>query len=280
MSGARSVNEQKQRDTMVGATIARAISASGAAPARAGGATGGTQADRDAAAQAARIADLDARERGAIADIAPGRFQDDSERERAVRRLQDVRLSRTDVTAGREPKRAAFSKDVEKRQEPIITALDAYMEEGKAEAASGKIDVTKMPKLEGNKRRQFIDTVDMALAKNDISADTAVRALYDSMYKLDKTPQLVGDGKGGAVLSIGDERLVVDRDLYRRIASLRGAEISAARVRTNEGVKAANERAATERGVQASRRFDSDERAVAPKPPLTEKFQKQKTRGR
>lgn len=206
----------------------------GATPARAVGATGGTQADRDAAAQAARIADLDARERGAIADIAPGRFQDESERERAVGRLQDVRLSRTDVTAERSPKRAAFSKDVEERQEPIKTALDDYLKEGQAEAASGKIDVTKMPKLEGNKRRQFIDTVDKVLSKNDISADTAVRALYDSMYKLDKTPQLVGDGKGGATLAIGDERFVIDRELYRRIASARGAEISAARIATNK----------------------------------------------
>ena len=217
----------------------RPPSVPGAAPARA---VGGTQADRDAAAQAARVADLDARERGAIADIAPGRFQDESERERAVGRLQDVRLSRTDVTAGREPSRKAFTKDVEERQEPIKTALDDYLKEVKPEKPGDKADTTKMPKLEGNKRRQFIDTVDMALAKNDISADTAVRAMYDAVYKTNVTPQLVGDGKGGAVLSIGDERLVVDRDLYRRIASLRGAEISAARVKANEGVKAANER--------------------------------------
>jgi hypothetical protein len=250
MSGARSVNEQKQRDTMVGATIARAISASGTAPARTGGATGGTQADRDAAAQAARVAELDVRERGALADIAPGRFQDESERERAVGRLQDTRLARTDITAGREPKRAAFSKDVEERQEPIKTALDAFMKEGKAEAASGKIDVTSIPKLEGNKRRQFIDTVDMAMARNDISPDTAVIAMYDAIYKTNVTPQLVGDGKGGAVLSIGDERLVVDRDLYRRIASLRGAEISAARIGTNKALKERQDRAEEAR-VQA-----------------------------
>lgn len=237
----------------------RPPNAPGAAPARA---VGGTQADRDAAAQAARVADLDVRERGAIADIAPGRFQDESERERAVGRLQDVRLSRTDVTAGREPKRAAFTKDVEERQEPIKTALDDYLKEGQAEAASGKIDVTKMPKLEGNKRRQFIDTVDKVLAKNDISADTAVRALYDSMYKLDKTPQLVSDGKGGATLAIGDERFVVDRELYRRIASARGAEISAARIGTNKALKERQDRAEETRVQAIGSAADREEAAT------------------
>ena len=225
----------------------RPPSAPGATPARA---VGGTQVDRDAAARAAQVSELDVRERDALADISPGRFQDDSERERAVGRLQDTRLARTDVTAGREPKRAAFSKDVEERQEPIKTALDDYLKEGQAEAASGKIDVTKMPKLDGNKRRQFIDTVDKVLAKNDISADTAVRALYDSMYKLDKTPQLVSDGRGGATLAIGDERFVVDRELYRRIASARGAEISAARIGTNKALKERQDRAEEAR-VQA-----------------------------
>jgi hypothetical protein len=248
----------------------RPPSAPGATPARA---VGGTQADRDAAARAAQVSELDVRERGALADISPGRFQDESERERAVGRLQDTRLSRTDITAGREPSRKAFTTNAEERQEPITTALDAYMKEGQAEAASGKIDVTRMPKLEGNKRRQFIDTVDMAMAKNDISADTAVRSLYDAMYKLDKAPQLVGDGKGGAVLSIGDERLVVDRDLYRRIASIRGAQLSAVRAKTNEGVKAANEKATAEAGALATRRFDVDDRQRREASP-TETFQR------
>ena len=273
-AGARTTAEVNQRTTAIRNTINSVASGAlpGAAP-RGTGTTGGTKEERAAKEEAAKLADLDRRERALVSDISPGQLQDQEIIDRVTRGLQDIKLERAAITAGREPSRKAFTKDVEERQEPITTALDNYLKEGQAEAASGKVDVTKMPKLEGNKRRQFIDTVDMAMARNDISADTAVRALYDSMYKLDKTPQLISDGKGGAVLAIGDDRLVVDRDLYRRIASLRGAEISAARIKTNEGVRAANEKAAAEAGVAASRRFDIDDRQRRAASP-NETFQK------
>jgi hypothetical protein len=184
-----------------------------------------------------------------------------------VGRLQDARLSRTDITAGREPKRAAFSKDVEERQEPIKTALDKLLEEAKPEKPGGKADTTKMVKMGDNEKRDFVETVDMAMARNDISPNTAVRALYDAMYKTEVAPKLVSDNKGGMVLSIGRERLVVDRDLYRRIASIRGEQLSAARVKTNEGVKAANEKATAEAGALAMRRSDIDDRQMQRREP-------------
>jgi hypothetical protein len=150
------------------------------------------------------------------------------ERARITKGLQEIALERANITAGKAPATEAATEKPAERAKVINEAIDEFINEGKAEAASGKIDVKSVPKLEGNQRRAFRDIADRVLMTNNMQPDTAIRALYSATHKLDTRPQLISDGKGGAVLAIGSERLVVDRDTYRRIAEMRGNNRSAA----------------------------------------------------
>jgi hypothetical protein len=232
--GARSVNELNQRNTMLRNTINGVITPGAVAGTRAPAATSGnTKEDRAARAEEARLADLDRRERALRADISSSPIVEQEEVDRIRSGLQAIQLERADIAAGRAPKREAFSnKDPEafkKRTAPVNEALDAYLEEVRPEAASGKADTKTLPDIKGNLRRRFVDTADRLLAVNDMNPDTLVRSLYDMTQKLDVTPRLTSDGKGGMILAVGSERLVVDRDTYRRIAEMRGERLSEAR---------------------------------------------------
>ncbi len=111
----------------------------------------------------------------------------------------------------------------------INEAIDAFLEEGKPDPKTGKVDTTTMPKLERDTRRRFVDVADRLLGMNDQQPDTVVRGLYNMTQNLGMTPRLIGDTKGGAILAVGGDRFIVDRDTYRRIAEMRGETRSAAR---------------------------------------------------
>jgi hypothetical protein len=244
--GARSVNELNQRNSIINRTITSVPGATAGARAPAGGAGSGTKEERAAKEETSRLEALDRRERALRADISGSPIVEQEEVDRVRSGLQAIQLERADIAAGKAPKRQVFSKDFEKRVEPINTALDAYLEEVRPEAASGKADTKSLPDVKGNLRRRFVDTADRLLAVNDINPDTLVRSLYDMTQKLDVTPRLTSDGKGGMMLAVGSERLIVDRDTYRRIAEMRGERLSETRKGNLEAFtakQAANEKA-------------------------------------
>jgi hypothetical protein len=250
--GARTVNELNQRNTMLRNTINGVVGAGAVPGARTPAAgTGGTKEERAARAEEARLADLDRRERALRADISSSPIVEQEEVDRIRSGLQAIQLERADIAAGRAPKRQQFSENFAERAAPINEALDAYLKEVRPEAASGKADPKSLPDVKGNLRRRFVDTADRLLAVNDINPDTLVRSLYDMTQKLDVTPRLISDGKGGMIMSVGNERLIVDRDTYRRIAEMRGERLSEARKANLEAftAKQAAEQTAREQAV-------------------------------
>ena len=227
-SGARSVNEQKQRDDMLRKTVNSVPGAVPTGRTSAGG--GGTKEERAAAAEAARLDALSRREQALRADISASPIVEEEEQTRIRRGLQESALERANISAERAPQRTAFSKDAAKRIEPINEVLDTLLTEGKEEAKSGKVDTKLLPRMEDPDRRRFVDIADRMLGMNDQQPETVVRALYGMISPNPAlTPQLISDGKGGAILAMGGERFIVDRDTYRRIAELRGENRSRAR---------------------------------------------------
>jgi hypothetical protein len=245
----RRVMQAKNAATSILGTTGRTTSGTG----------GGTKEERDARAEADRMAALDRREQALRADISSSPIVEQEEVDRIRSGLQAIQLERAGIAAGRAPQRKQFSENFAERTAPINEALNTYLKEVRPEPVSGKADTRKLPDIKGNLRRQFLDTEDRLLATNDINPDTLVRSLYDMTQKLDTTPRLIGDGKGGMVLAVGSERLIVDRDTYRRIAEMRGERLSEVRKGNLQAFTAKQAKAAEERRSTAERRFDVDD---------------------
>jgi hypothetical protein len=227
------------------------------------GTGGGTKEERTAAAEATRLQQLDRAERALIDAMPTTRVLDETQTEdraRVLKGLQEIALERASIAADKAPATTASSEKPAARAKVIDEAIDTFLEEGKPEVASGKIDPKTLPKLEGNTRRAFRDIADKVLMTNNMQPDTAVRALYDATHRMNVKPQLITDGKGGAILAVGSERLVVDRDTYRRIAEMRGMNRSAAL--KGETAAANAEALKYQEGVRktAERRFDIDDK--------------------
>ena len=230
---------------------------------RATGGGGGTKEERAAAAEATRLQQLDRAERALIDAMPTTRVLDETQTEdraRVLKGLQEIALERANIAAEKASATTASSEKPAERAKVIDGAIDAFLEEGKPEAASGNVDVKSMPKLEGNVRRAFRDITDRVLMMNNMQPDTAVRALYDATYKMNVKPQLITDGKGGAILAVGSERLVVDRDTYRRIAEMRGMNRSAAVKGETAAANAAALKYQEGARTTAERRFDIDDK--------------------
>jgi hypothetical protein len=241
-SGARSVNEQKQRDDMLRKTINGVPGAIPAGRTSVGGTGGGTKEERAAAAEAARLDALSRREQALRADISASPIVEEEEQYRIKRGLQESAIERLSIAAERAPQRAAFSKDFEKRIEPVNKYLDELLEQG-AEGPSGKIDVKLLPQMKADDRSRFVDIADRLLGMNDQNPRNVVFGLYN-MISADPrlAPKMVSDGKGGALLEVSGRRFVVDRQTYRDIAILRGENVSRARQKDLAGFLAAQEK--------------------------------------
>jgi hypothetical protein len=252
--GARSVNELNQRNTMLRNTINGAITSSAVPTARApaSGTGGGTREERAAAERAARLEALDRRARALSADVSASPIVEEEEQYRIKRGLQEIDLARLNIASEDVPRRTAFSKEFEKRVEPVNKYLDELLTEGLPEGPSGKIDVKLLPQMQKDDRRRFVDIADRMLSMNDVSPEAVTLGLYN-MVSADPrvAPKMVSDGKGGALLEVSGRRFYVDRQLYRDIAILRGENVSRAKQKELAGfvAKQEKEQAARETAV-------------------------------
>ena len=242
-SGARSTDEQSKRDTMIGRTISEVPGALPTGRASTAGTGGGTAAERTAASEAARLDALSRREQALRADISASPIVEEEEQTRIRRGLQESALERVAIAAERAPKRAAFSKDFEKRVEPVNKYLDELLTQGEEGKKSGKVDEKTLPQMKDNDRLRFVDIADRLLGMNDQNPKNIVFGLYDMISPDPRlAPKMVSDGKGGALLEISGRRFVVDRQTYRDIAILRGENVSRARQKNLAGFLAAQEK--------------------------------------
>lgn len=136
--------------------------------------------------------------------------------------------------------------------------LQKLLNEGQEEVASGKVDASKLPKMDDNNRKRMVLDVAESLGRlNNVSPDTIVRSVYGMAFKLDGEPAKVTPlSDKGVRIQYGPERFVMDEDTFRKIAFLRGE-----RAREAEAYNAAQQKKAQQqRSQDVIRREQVDER--------------------
>lgn len=118
-----------------------------------------------------------------------------------------------------------LGKEFDERIEPYQAALDKLLKEGEVSAKNGKVDERLLPTLDNNQKSAFLDLVDRVASKNNVSPNTIVRSLFDATQLVNPQNEMriTRDGR----VQIGRERIVMERDDFRRLAEIRADNLEA-----------------------------------------------------
>lgn len=181
------------------------------------------------------------------------RYGDDTDR-------QTLEEQRLDVAAKHSSKRESFSKDPLERIKPLNDAMDKLIKSGKEEAKSGKIDTSLLPNIPDERKERMVRLADRIAGLNDIQPGEVAEAVYAITQKTDVAPKILRDGS----LQVGSQRIVLDRETFRQLASLRGlreTEYAAAKSAV-EGRKQKTEEGIISEKALSRERVDEHDEAV------------------